>query len=105
MFSPRQLTTLQTFVEELNKLKVKLRNGATELGAYERALVTYLAIWVNRIAIANTSFRRCHTGRETLEHPFSRQAIVMVFDYPESNPFCSSTGSALNQINWVICYL
>jgi adenine-specific DNA methylase len=105
MFSPRQLTTLQTFVEELNALKAEWQNTATELEAYERGLVTYLAIWIDRVAIANTSFGRWHTGRETLEHPFSRQAIAMVFDYPESNPFCSSTGSALNQLNWIIRYL
>lgn len=28
-----------------------------------------------------------------------------MFDYPESNPFCNSTGSALNQLAWVIRYI
>lgn len=34
-----------------------------------------------------------------------RQALPMVFDYPESNPFCDSTGSAANQIDWITRYI
>lgn len=34
-----------------------------------------------------------------------RQAIAMTFDYPESNPFCGSSGSALNQLAWISRYL
>ena len=34
-----------------------------------------------------------------------RQAIPMVFDYPESNPFCTSSGSAYNQIDWLTRYI
>ena len=40
-----------------------------------------------------------------MEHPYSRQAIQMIFDYPESNPFCGKSGSAENQLNWIIRYL
>ncbi|WP_431215158.1 hypothetical protein ACQ86N_10795 [Puia sp. P3] len=29
----------------------------------------------------------------------------MVFDYPESNPFCNSSGSALNQLEWLTRYV
>jgi adenine-specific DNA methylase len=105
LFSPRQLTTLQTFVEELNALKAEWRGDRPELGGYERALVTYLAVWVDRVAINNTTFGRWDVTREGLQNPFSRQAIAMVFDYPESNPFCSATGSALNQLDWIVRYL
>lgn len=72
---------------------------------YHRALFSYIAILVDRIAIANTSFGVWHTGRETLERVLGRQAISMVFDYPESYPFCSSSGSALNQLSWVLRYI
>lgn len=102
MFTPRQLLTLQTFTDQLQELRQEL--SWMEEG-YRKAVVTYLGIWVDRIAIINTAFGRWHVGRETMEHPFSRQAIAMVFDYPESNPFCASTGSALNQIKWIERYL
>lgn len=102
MFNNRQLLTLQTFVDKLQELRSELEWMPE---SYRKAVVTYLAIWVDRIAIANTCFGRWHVGRETLEHPFSRQAIPMVFDYPESNPFCESTGSGLNQLSWIKRYI
>ena len=40
-----------------------------------------------------------------MEHPFARPAIPIIFDYPESNPFCSSTGSAANQLAWITGYI
>jgi putative DNA methylase len=101
MFSNRQLLTLQTLVQQLARLKQEWGgNGSTlSLTDYHKALLTYLGIWIDRIAVVNTSFGRWHSGRETLEHPFSRQAIPMMFDFPESNPFCLSTGSAQNNTN------
>ncbi|PRY22293.1 adenine-specific DNA methylase [Spirosoma oryzae] len=107
MFSTRQLLTLQTLVDCLTKLKQEWggNNFIPDLSDYQRAVVTYLSIWIDRIAIANTSFGIWHTGRETLERIMGRQAIPMVFDYPDSNPFCDSTGSAANQLDWITRYL
>lgn len=101
MFSPRQLLGLQTLVRQLQILKLELDIDSD----YGKAIVTYLGILLDRVAIANTSFGRWHNGRETLEHPFSKQAIAMTFDYPESNTFCNSTGSALNQLSWLTRYI
>lgn len=100
MFSNRQLHMLQTFVSKFSDFKQLL--GSSD---YNNALFTYLALWIDRIAIANTALGRWHTSGEKLEHPFSRQAIAMVYDYPESNPFCSSSGSATNQLDWILRYL
>ncbi len=102
LFTNRQLLAMQTFVGELQELKSSF---GPELSDYQKALVTYLGILVDRIAIINTSFGRLHVGRETLEHPFSRQAIPMIFDFPESNPFCDRTGSAENQLDWILRYI
>lgn len=100
MFSTRQLYMLQALNNQLSKLKSSLG-----MSNYQQSLYTYLAIWFDRIALANTSLGRWHNGRETIEHPFSRQAIAMTFDYPESNPFCTSSGSAINQLEWITRYL
>src|SRR5690606_27340773 len=72
---------------------------------YISAVLTYLGIWIDRISVVNTSYGRWHITGEKLEHPFSKQAIQMIFDYPESNMFCHSTGSALNQLEWIIRYI
>lgn len=100
MFSNRQLNMLLTINKQLLNLKATLNQSN-----YTNILFTYLSIWFDRIAVANTSLGRWHISGEKLEHPFSRQAIAMVFDYPESNPFCNSSGSALNQLEWITRYI
>ena len=100
LFSDRQLYMLSAFIDEIKK-------NAEELGGtpYTKVLQTYIALWFDRVALINTSFGRWHTSGEKIEHPYSRQAIAFVSDYPESNPFCTSSGSALNQLDWVLRYI
>ena len=107
MFSNRQLLALQTLVGKLADLKKEWGGEGflPELTDYQKAIVSYLAIWIDRVASVETSFGRWHTGRETLEHPFARQAIPMTFDYPEANPFSGVTGSAKNQLDRIIQYI
>lgn len=102
MFSDRQLLAMQTFVEELHEIKDQL--GPT-LSDYDEAVMTFLAIFINRLTIINTSYGRWVPGRETIANPFSRQAIAMVFDYPESNPFTKRTGGSKNQLDWILRYI
>lgn len=49
MFSDRQLFMLQSFTKSFSLLKKRI-----ELTQYTQALYTYLAIWIDRIAVANT---------------------------------------------------
>lgn len=100
MFSARQLVTIQNLRKQLDSIKKALEIE----GEYGRAIVTYLGILFDRIVVANTSFGIWHTGGEKLERIMGRQAIPMVFDYPESNPFCNSSGSAQNQLEWLTRY-
>ena len=100
LYSSRQLNMIQRFINHIGSIKKEIAESD-----YSKAIIVYLAIWIDRIALANTSVGRWHNGRETIEHPFSRQAIAMTFDYPESNPFCSSSGSASNQLDWIIRYI
>ena len=99
LYTDRQLRTLYTFVDAIQQIKLPFSIE------YSNVIRTYLGLWFDRIALVNTSFGRLNVRRETLEHPFNRQAIAMIFDYPESNPFCTSSGSALNQLDWVTRYI
>lgn len=101
MFSDRQLFCIQKFIEKIQDLKGEISLDED----YSKVVLTYLAIWIDRIIPVNTSFGRWNVPGEKIETPFARQAIPMIFDYPESNPFCASTGSALNQLDWVIRYI
>lgn len=102
MFSKRQLYMLQTIVSAFNNLKSHLNGLESD---YKNSILTYLGILIDRIAVANTSFGVWHSGRETLERIMSKQAIPMTFDFPESNPFCSSSGSAFNQLEWITRFI
>lgn len=100
MFSNRQLYTMEAFVRNFKSISTSL--GSTN---YAKAVITYLAMWIDRLAVANTTFGRWSDARETIVALFSKQAIPMMFDYPESNPFCNSSGSAQNQLEWIVGYI
>jgi putative DNA methylase len=102
MFSKRQLLAMHTLAKGVRVVKQDFGN---ELNEYQEALVTYLAIWVDRISAVQTSFGRWDAGFEKIQTPFSKQAIPMMFDYPEGNIFSSRTGSALNHIEWILKYI
>jgi len=101
LFSDRQILILQNIIRCFSKIK----NDFSFNEEYTQALLTYLGIFIDRIAVVNTSFGVWHTGGEKLERIMGRQAIPMVFDYPESNPFCASSGSAINQLEWITRYI
>jgi adenine-specific DNA methylase len=98
MFSDRQVNAINTIIKCFEKISL-------DDNEYHRCVKTYLGIVIDRIAVANTSFGRWSDLRETVVALFSKQAIPMIFDYPESNMFCSSSGSASNQIDWVERYI
>lgn len=99
IFTNRQITSLNAIVTAFRTLSENFKNTD-----YNKSILCFLAIWIDRIAVANTSLGVWHTGRETLERIMGRQAIPMTFDYPESNPFCEASGGALNQLDWLIRY-
>lgn len=101
MFTPRQLLSIQTLVKKLNEIKQEIGIDTD----YGKAIVTYLAILLDRSSAIATSFGRWDVSRENVQSPFSRQAIPMIFDYPESNLFSGTTGSASNQLDWLTRYI
>lgn len=102
LFSPRQLLAINTIVCKLNELKSTIQYTDNE---YYKAIITYLGILLNRVTPRSNMFGLWNTSAETLEHIFGRQAIPMVFDYPESNIFSSSGGGLLSQIDWITRYI
>jgi putative DNA methylase len=63
---------------------------------YGQAVGVYLAMLVDQLANHNSSICGWHVNNVQLRNTFARQAIPMTWDYAESNPFCSSTGSYNN---------
>ncbi len=103
LFSDRQAFFLTNLLTKYQEIRSNLEQRFDS--NYFEAIVVNISILIDRIAIANTSFGVWHTGGEKLERIMGRQAIPMVLDFPESNPFCKSSGSALNQLDWITRYI
>lgn len=101
LFNPRQLVAMQTFVSYLNEAIADIKEVVSDEG-YRKAVGVYLGLLLSRIAQRSSNIGIWHTSRETLEHPFGRQAIPMTWDYPEANPFSESTGGAIGQLEWIL---
>ncbi len=100
LFNNRQLLTINALVDSVNDISIRINNDD-----YKSAIVLYLSILIDRILARSTSFGVWHILQETVEHPFGRQAIPMIFDYPEMNPFSDLSGAAIGQLSSILKYI
>jgi adenine-specific DNA methylase len=99
LFNLRQKLALITFTEKVRLAHKKmLEEGYDE--EYAKAVVSYLALSIDNIAEKNDSTSRWANTKETIAGSFSRQALPMVWDYFECNPFSGSTGGWLNSVEY-----
>jgi putative DNA methylase len=89
IFNNRQKLALVIFAE---KTKAACRHMLEEgyEGDYARAVGSYLAIAVDKIAIYQTSLGYWHNTRELVNPGMGRQALQMAWDYAESNIFAGN---------------
>ena len=102
LFSDRQLNIINALVNQLSLFK---KNEIKIEDDYNKSILTYLAILIDRIVARCTTFGVWHILQETVEHPFGRQAIPMIFDYPEMNIFGSLSGAAEGQLSFILKYI
>jgi adenine-specific DNA methylase len=100
LFNPRQLVAMQTFIQTLHEALDKMKEEISD-DDYRKAVGVYLGLWISRIAQRSSNVGLWDTTRETLQHPFGRQAIPMTWDYPEANPFSEATGGAEGGLEWM----
>jgi adenine-specific DNA methylase len=65
------------------------------------AIQVCLALAIDRQANAMTSLSRWNTTGEKIEGLFARQAIPLLWDYAEANPFSGASGGLDGAIEWV----
>lgn len=92
MFTPRQITTMLTLSDLIKEVRTDVqRDGATaglsaaDAEEYSRAVVTFLALALDRCSDFNNALCRWKPSGEQLMQLFGRQAIPMVWDFAESN--------------------
>jgi putative DNA methylase len=116
LFTPRQLTALTTFSDLLPLVRDHILSEAENNGKftqdislkvnidvsdYAKAILTYLAIVVDRCSDYWSAVCSWHSGRDIIRNTFARQALPMVWDFAETNPFSDSTGNFLGALDWV----
>lgn len=104
LFSNRQIYLINKFEEEFNLLKGQFDEDGV-IKSYNKVILTYLSILLDRFIARYTEFGVWHVLQETVEHPFGRQAIPMKLDYPELNPFSSLSASFYGQLVAIINYI
>lgn len=117
LFTNRQLVALVTFSDLVGEAMAKIEADAITAGkdsntlplseggsgakAYGEAVGVYLAFVIDKLTDYHSSICSWNVPGEKIRNTFGRQAIPMVWDYAEANPFCNSTGSFRNMHDWV----
>jgi len=115
LFTPRQLVALTTFSDLVGEAMQQVRRDTLQAGlpddpkplrdggigatAYAEAVGVYLGFSVDKGANYWSSLCSWHSGRDTVTSTFGRQALPMVWDFAEANPFSESSGNALAGID------
>lgn len=109
LFTPRQLVALTTFSDLVGEARTRVKCDSLAAGmsddhatSYADSAAVYLAFSVDRFADYWTALGRWQSTNQQLSNMFSRQAIPMVWDFPEANPFSRKGGSADNLLDWTI---
>ena len=108
LFTERQLVALTTFSDLVKEVAQKIRGDAVASGmssdpkdsypnafsatAYSEGLTVYLAFIISKMTDYNCSLIPWYTKEDRPGHLFSKQAIPMVWDYAEVNPFADIGG-------------
>ena len=118
LFTPRQLVALTTFADLVQEARERVKTDAIAAGlhddglalakvgagatAYADAVGVYLAFAISRSADRGSSVCSWDNSpkMEALRNTFGRQAIPMVWDFAEGNPFSKSSGNWMNNIEW-----
>lgn len=118
LFTNRQLTALSTFYSLLEDVKRLVESDAVKAGlpdakvslsadgngakAYGEAVAVYLAFAVDKAADAWSSLAGWRNTVGASRTTFARQALPMVWDFAEVNPFSSSCGNWSDAcVKWV----
>ena len=117
LFTERQLVALTTFSDLVAEAREKiladalaagmdadaprLSEGGTGAQAYADAVATYLGLCVSRQANRCSSLTFWDPGAANVQQVFARQALPMVWDFCEANPFSDSSGNFVGQVGYL----
>ncbi|MFD0782393.1 DUF1156 domain-containing protein [Micromonospora azadirachtae] len=100
MFHGRQLAVLASFADAVRAAHTAMLASGLEAGR-AKAIATYLALTVDRIADYNSTFTSWHPGGQFVRSTFPQQTIRMVWDFVEINPLLDGPGSWDGAVDWM----
>ena len=92
LFNERQLLSMVTIVKYIDELK-KLLDKEIQDKDFLKAIITYIAIALDKLADLNNSLCRWEPVAQCPRNLYNKQAIGMVWDYAESVPYSNASGS------------
>ena len=85
---------------------IPLREGGTGARAYAESMLVYLSFAIDRSADAWSSIASWRQTVESTRNTFARQALPMVWDFAEANPFSQSCGNWTGaSVDWIVAAL
>jgi len=99
LFSPRQKLSLSFLVTQIRQLYVGNHIGLKD--DFKKAVLTLLSLAIDRQADYLTSLVVWSGDGEFIAHTFGRQAIPMVWEWPECNLWSKASGSWDGAIDWI----
>jgi putative DNA methylase len=102
LFNSRQKLALLSLAYHVREAVTQIRKFWDD--AYAKAVGTYVGFLVDKHADHNSGFQRWHNGNQQMTNTFSRQALQMMWDYCEANPYSYSTGSATGSLDYILNY-
>jgi adenine-specific DNA methylase len=104
LFNSRQKLALITFTEKVRlAYKKMIEEGYDE--DYAKAVVSYLGLLLGKLADWNCVLSVWRPDQERNEHVFNRQALPMIWDYGERNPFEGSLMDVNGNIISILSHL
>ncbi|MEM3907617.1 MAG: DUF1156 domain-containing protein, partial [Nitrososphaerota archaeon] len=100
LFNSRQKLALITFVEKTKDIYEKMLAEGVD-GEYASVIGAYLSIILDRLISFNTTLTLWVSEGSFIQNTFTRQALPMVWDYCELNPFSNATGDWKSALDWV----
>lgn len=100
LFTDRQLVAMTTFSDLAMRIRGKvLADGGTD--GYADAMAVYMTLAVGRFSNRCASQCFWDAGGEGVMQVFARNAIPMIWVYAEANPFSTSSGNFLGQVDYL----
>jgi putative DNA methylase len=91
LFNARQKFALITFVEKVREAHKKMMDDGMD-EEYAKAVASYLALGINRLATYLVVLTRWRSDILSFERAFDRHALPMIWDHGEVSPFSDARG-------------